>query len=181
MTIHHHGGAGLDRIWTDILFPPIGPIGIDGFGRPDELVGALGQFIPGRTDRIRGLDVLRGEAGDHAPAGGTGAGRLWPEAGRDMRSGPGNDGLPNGGAESHPAAADADADSFVFLSLADQDTPEDSADSVDRLVIQSGADAWFDLRTTDRGAKALAGSGAVDILFPDLDPARLPPDDFIFA
>ncbi|WP_323716081.1 calcium-binding protein [Paracoccus aminovorans] len=191
------GGAGADTLegglGNDVLD---GGAGIDTvrFSGATAVRINLGNANPQATgfgnDNIRNIEnVLTGAGNDNivgnavanAITAGAGNDMLWGMAGNDrlfgqadndrLRGGPGNDTLHGG----------AGADRFIFAAGDGADRINDFTDGQDRIVIESGAERFTDLRIADLGADARISFGNVTITLANFDHALLTAEDFLFT
>lgn len=123
----------------------------------------LGNALANSLTAGAGNDVLSGMAGND---------RLYGQAGNDrLQGGAGNDILAGG----------AGTDHFLFSKGAGVDRIIDFADGLDRIVIDSGAGAFGQVRIVDLGRDARVSFSDVTITLSNVDHARLGAEDFIFT
>lgn len=191
------GGAGADRLngglGNDVLN---GGAGVDTavfdglLATTVNLSRTAAQSTGHGSDTFLNIENVQSAAGNDALTGSAAANRLWSAAGNDRLSGlqgndtlygqTGNDVL-DGGQGDDWLAGGAGADRFVFHADSGRDTIEDFTDTVDRIAVHSGAEAWSDIRITDQGRNALIEFGLADIVLLNFDHARLSAADFIFV
>lgn len=132
------------------------------------LTGAGNDLIVGNA----AANVLTAGVGNDSLSGMAGNDRLFGQAGNDrLRGGAGNDTLSGG----------QGADSFAFANGDGADRILDFADGQDRIIIESGAERFAELRITDLGADARVSFGTVTITLANLDHALLTAQDFVFT
>lgn len=128
-----------------------------------------------------GNDRITGSAGANSLRAGTGNDRLSGLAGNDRLSGEaGNDRL-QGGTGNDVLTGGGGADQFLFSRGGGADRITDFADGSDRIVIDSGAETFRQVRIADLGADARITFGDVTITLSNVDHARLAAEDFIFT
>lgn len=195
-----HGSAGSDRIvgtegrdgiWglagRDHLAGGAGRDTLEGGSGSDTLTGGGGRDrLAGGEDRdlLKGggaRDVLKGGSGRDTVLGGGGQDRLQGQGGRDrLQGGQGNDRL-EGGKGGDWLRGGGGEDVFVFGPRHGADRVADFTPGSDLLDLRAtAAGGWQDLalQAEDGGTRIETGSGT--IFLPDLDPARLDADDFLF-
>ncbi|MTE00634.1 hypothetical protein GIY56_10070 [Paracoccus sp. YIM 132242] len=127
------------------------------------------------NDRIIGsavANILTAGSGNDALSGLAGNDRLTGETGNDrLQGGTGNDLLTGG----------IGADQFLFSKGDGTDRITDFADGMDRIVIDSGVEAFRQIRIADLGADARITFGDVTVILSNVDHARLDAEDFIFV
>ena len=151
-----------------------------GIGESFAAMPPLKQAGASANDALAGVETIPVACRDGLLTASMTAGRFWPGTGHDPRQDlwlddpfgprPGDDWL----------GRVAEADSFVFHRGSDHDLAEDGTDTADRLVIQSAAEAWFDVRFTHPVTPAPADADMAGFVLPDFDPAPLPVPDFLF-
>ncbi|QXI66114.1 Bifunctional hemolysin/adenylate cyclase (plasmid) [Paracoccus marcusii] len=145
-------GVGLDTIRNIENF-------VTGAGN-DRIIGSAGA---NSLTAGSGNDVLSGLAGND---------RLFGQAGNDrLQGGSGNDILTGG----------FGADGFLFSRGDGNDKITDFANGIDRIVINSGAETFGQVRIADLGADARVSFGNVTIILSNFDHTRLGIEDFIFT
>jgi len=195
-----HGSAGSDRIvgtegrdgiWGlaghDHLAGGAGRDTLEGGSGSDTLTGGGGRDrLAGGEDRdlLKGggaRDVLKGGSDRDTVLGGGGQDRLQGQGGRDrLQGGQGNDRL-EGGKGGDWLRGGGGEDVFVFGPRHGADRVADFTPGSDLLDLRAtAAGGWQDLalQAEDGGTRIETGSGT--IFLPDLDPARLDADDFLF-
>lgn len=141
-------------------------------------------------DTIRNVENVMTAAGNDRIIGSALANSLTAGAGNDILSGmagndrlfgqSGNDRL-QGGAGNDTLAGGTGADHFLFSKGGGTDRITDFADGIDRIVIDSGAEAFSQIKIADLGADARISFGDVTIALSNVDHARLGAEDFIFT
>ncbi|MFT4012101.1 MAG: hypothetical protein QM682_01625 [Paracoccus sp. (in: a-proteobacteria)] len=187
MTITRNGTAGNDRIRMKNVFPYSETIRVNGLAGHDELVGAFLHYneLFGGT----GNDTLTGGASGNLLDGGAGNDLMdaWQSSGYStFRGGAGNDyiqggdggNLLDGGIGNDTLAGGAGADAFIFAAGDGADRISDFQDGVDRIVIESGAERFADLRITDLGADTRISFSNVTVTLAKIDHAVLGAADF---
>ncbi len=128
-----------------------------------------------------GNDRITGSAAANILTAGSGNDSLSGQAGNDRLSGQaGNDRL-QGGAGNDILSGGSGADQFLFSAGGGTDRITDFADGIDRIVIDSGAETFRQIRIADLGADARITFGDVTITLTNVDHARLGADDFTFT
>lgn len=173
------GGAGIDtlrftgtaavRVNLGNTAPQATGFGTDTIRNIENvLTGAGNDLIVGNA----AANLLTAGVGNDGLSGMAGNDRLFGQAGNDrLRGGAGNDTLSGG----------QGADSFVFANGDGADRILDFADAQDRIIIESGAERFAQLRITDLGADARVSFGTVTITLANLDHALLTAEDFVFT
>ena len=182
------GGLGNDTLdggvgWDTLRFSGAGAVRVN-LGNPAQQATGQGRDIIRNIENLTtgaGNDTLTGNglpnvliagAGNDLLGGMGGNDRLFGELGNDrLRGGLGNDTLTGG----------AGADSFVFANGDGADRILDFTDRQDRIVIESGAERFLDLRITDLGADTRISFGSVTIVLVHVDHALLTAEDFLFT
>ncbi len=177
-----NGIMGDDRI--------VGRAGDDtlkGGGGADTIKGGGGSdliFGNGGSDKIRGngaADHIRSGGGEDLVFAGGGADSLNGGGGADqLRGGAGNDTL-SGKRGDDTLVGNAGADVFQFRASDRNDTITDFHEGIDRIEIQSGAEAFAELTFSQLGAdlNVSFGTGSVRLLSHNFD--RVNDEDFIFT
>ncbi|MCZ0963029.1 calcium-binding protein [Paracoccus benzoatiresistens] len=128
-----------------------------------------------------GNDRITGSAVANSLTAGAGNDVLWGMAGNDRLFGQaGNDRL-QGGAGNDTLAGGAGTDHFLFSKGGGIDRITDFADGADRIVIDSGAETFGQVRIADLGADARISFGDVTVILSNVDHAGLGAEDFIFT
>ena len=128
-----------------------------------------------------GNDRIVGNGLANTVTAGTGNDVLVGLAGNDRLLGQaGNDRL-QGGAGADTLAGGIGADHFLFSKGDGADRIADFRDGLDRIVINSGAEAFGQVRIADLGADARIAFGDVTVILTNVDHARLGAEDFIFT
>ncbi len=149
-----------------------------GEGGNDRLMGDDGSD---RLDGGVGRDILFGGAGADTVLGGGGNDRLDGGAGTDrMQGGAGNDWL-TGGSGNDVLAGGAGRDRFVFNSNDGNDTITGFQNNRDKFVIESGAEAFSEVRITDAGNDVLIEFGDVSITLVNVNHTLFGQNDFLFS
>ncbi|WP_146038606.1 calcium-binding protein [Paracoccus sp. SY] len=150
----------------------------------------LAQNTGAGTDIIRhvenvvtsaGNDRILGNAFANVLVAGSGNDVLSAMAGNDRLSGQaGNDRL-QGGAGNDVLTGGDGADQFLFSKGGGTDRIMDFTDRIDRIVIDSGAETFAQVRIADLGADARITFGDVTVILSNVDHALLGVADFIFV
>lgn len=128
-----------------------------------------------------GSDRVTGNAAGNSLTAGSGNDLLSGKGGNDRLSGgAGNDRL-SGGAGNDRLSGGSGADHFLFSTGGGADRITDFADGIDRIVINSGAQAFGQVSIADLGSDARVSFGDVTITLSNVDHSRLGVDDFIFT
>ncbi|WP_017999646.1 calcium-binding protein [Paracoccus sp. N5] len=161
-------GAGPVRVNLGLSGPQATGYGLDSIRNIENLLtGAGNDILTGNAL----TNTLTASAGNDRIAGMGGHDRLFGQAGADrLRGGLGNDTLHGG----------PGADSFVFAAGDGADRILDFVDGQDRIVIESGAERFAELRITDLGADARISFGNVVIVLANIDHHLLTAQDFLF-
>lgn len=151
---------------------------------------AVAQNTGMGLDTIRNVENVVTGAGNDRIIGSAGANSLTAGSGNDVLSGlagndrlfgqAGNDRL-QGGAGNDILTGGIGADRFLFSRSDGNDRITDFADGIDRIVINSGAETFGQVRIADLGADARVSFGDVTITLSNFDHTRLGIEDFIFT
>lgn len=195
------GGAGDDEMWGGRHNDTVtGGDGNDvvggGSSGNDHLYGGDGHDVFWANT---GQDLLFGGTGNDLMGGGTGRDRVYGEDGNDeLRLGRdddtgyggagddillgvhGNDIL-DGGAGNDILSGGSGADEFRFNIDDGDDLVTDFQIGLDRVVISSGAEDFYDLNISRSGDDTVISLGSGEITLQDIDPDDLSPDDFGFG
>ena len=173
------GGAGLDTVRFTVstaVVTNLSKTAAQDTGLGKDMIRNVENVVTGA-----GNDRVTGSAAANMLTAGSGNDTLSGQAGNDRLSGQaGNDRL-HGGAGNDILSGGTGADQFLFSAGGGTDRITDFADGIDRIVIDSGAETFRQIRIADLGADARITFGDVTITMTNIDHARLGADDFTFT
>lgn len=173
------GGLGIDTIRFTVSTPVsvnLAVVAAQNTGAGLDTLRNVENVVTGAgNDRIVGnglANTVTAGTGNDVLVGLAGNDRLLGQAGNDRLQ---------GGAGADTLAGGIGADHFLFSKGDGADRIADFQDGLDRIVINSGAEAFGQVRIADLGADARIAFGDVTVILTNVDHARLGAEDFIFT
>ncbi|WP_374301958.1 calcium-binding protein [Paracoccus sp. (in: a-proteobacteria)] len=173
------GGLGIDTIRFTVSTPVsvnLAVVAAQNTGAGLDTLRNVENVVTGAgNDRIVGnglANTVTAGTGNDVLVGLAGNDRLLGQAGNDRLQ---------GGAGADTLAGGIGADHFLFSKGDGADRIADFRDGLDRIVINSGAEAFGQVRIADLGADARIAFGDVTVILTNVDHARLGAEDFIFT